>query len=404
MNNVICPFPFMHLSAATNGNVRLCCNVAEHNSHILDNNGNPTHISDVKNIDELFNLDMFCDIRKKMINGEKIDFCKRCYDVEETGGESVRTTALSNYNIDDYVQKTDRISGKIKDVAIKSLDLSWSNYCNLQCKMCSPSASNQLIDEWKHFGQKYENINLDKWSYEALENLLSSVSPSLHEILVTGGEPLLNKNFLKYIDYLVDNNYAPNIYLVFHTNLTIMPSKFVERFNKFKKTFIHISIDGTGDTYEYIRHPAKWKIVDKNIKQLLNFVKDLDNVQVEVHTVFQSYNLHNIVDLLKYFHQFKDFKNFISFPYFIYPYWPAASDPNIVPLEQRYYYKNQILNYLLTLDINKNTHFYKTLTSCLSMINEKEADISDFIQYNLSRDQFRKQNASEVLPWLKKYV
>lgn len=402
MNKSICPYPWMHLSAATDGNVRLCCNVTTSDPRIKDNTGSCMHVSDIENIQDAFNVDMFKDIRRKMLKGEKIDICERCYNTEDNGGKSVRNYALEKFDIQEYVEQTDPLTGKIENVQIKSLDFSWSNYCNLKCKMCSPEATNQLREEFLYFGKDFRDINLDKWTFNSLFDTIEDISPNLEEILVTGGEPLLNKDFLQYIDYLIEKDYAKNIVLVFHTNLTIMPARFLQRFSKFKHTQIHISIDGTGDTYEYIRFPGKWNIVDRNIKKLVNYIKDTDNIGAEAHAVFQSYNLHNICDLIKYFNQYKDIKNFISFPYFIYAYDPWHAGPNNVPIQFKNEYIKQIKEYITDLDTDKDTHFFKSLESCLKMINrENSSNIEDFKAHVESRDEYRNQNAYNILPWLK---
>lgn len=399
MTKTFCPYAWMHLSAATDGNIRLCCNVTTVASSIKDEYGADIHIGDIKNIQDTFNTSAYKDIRKKMLAGEPVEFCQRCYDTENNGGKSIRNFAVNQYGIEEYTQNTD-ITGYVKGIKIKSLDLSWSNLCNLKCKMCHPDATNQLIEEYINFGESYKEIDLNKWTFDALYNTLETVSPSIEEILVTGGEPLLNKDFLKYIDYLVEKDYAKNIKLVFHTNLTIMPSKFLERFGKFKHTQIHISIDGVDETYEYIRYPGKWKVIEKNINKLVDYIKNSNNIGAEAHVVFQSYNMHNICDLIKYFNQFKDIKNFEPFPYFISLYDPWHSHISNVPLRFRNQYATDINQLIKDLNIDTTTHFYGSLKSCLAMIDDIENSPKRFLNHVTSRDEYRNQNAVNVLPWL----
>lgn len=401
MTATFCPFPWLHLSAATDGNIRLCCNVTDADPRIKDENNKTIHVADIKDIQETFNTPMYKDIRKKMLAGEKVELCQRCYDVENNGGKSIRNNAIKHFGIDDHVANTDLDTGHIKDVQIQSLDFSWSNYCNLKCKMCSPDATNQLIEEYIHFGENYREVDLDKWTFDALFDTLETVSPNLKEILVTGGEPLLNKDFLKYIDYLVEKDYAKDIVLLFHTNLTIMPSRFLERFGKFKHTQIHISIDGTEDTYEYIRYPGKWSVVERNIKKLSEYIQQSDNLGAEAHVVFQSYNLHNICDLIEYFYQFKHIKNFETFPYFINTYHPWHSRIEHVPLEYRKRYIKDIESLIDSLDIDKGTHFFGTIKNCLAMAKNSQVSTDNFLEHVKSRDEFRKQNAFNVIPWIK---
>ena len=401
MTKTFCPYAWTHLSAATDGNIRLCCNVTDDDPRIRDQNNQTMHVSDIKDIQDAFNVPMYNDIRKKMLSGEKVSLCQRCYDVEENGGSSIRNNAVKHFGIDEHVDNTDIETGEIKKVKIQSLDFSWSNYCNLKCKMCSPDATNQLIEEYIHFGENYREVDLDKWTFDALYDTLETVSPNLKEILVTGGEPLLNKDFLKYIDYLVENEYAKDIILTFHTNLTIMPSRFMERFGKFKHTQIHISIDGTEDTYEYIRYPGKWSVVERNIRKLATYIQNADNIGAEAHVVFQSYNMHNICNLLKYFNKFKSIKNFETMPYFINTYHPWHSRISNVPLKYRKKYVKRIRTTVERLKIDKTTHFYGSLQNCLAMVSNKKTDTKDFIEHVKSRDAYRKQDAFKILSWIK---
>jgi len=400
MSKTFCPYAWTHLSAATDGNIRLCCNVTDSDPRIKDKNGNTIHVADIENIQDTFNTKMYKDIRKKMIAGEAVDLCQRCYDVENNGGWSIRNNAVKHFGMDEFITNTDN-TGYAKNVEIRSLDFSWSNYCNLKCKMCSPDATNQLVEEYIHFGESYREVDLDKWTFDALYDTLETVSPNLKEILVTGGEPLLNKDFLKYIDYLVEKNYAKDIVLLFHTNLTIMPSRFMERFSKFKHTQIHISIDGTEDTYEYIRYPGKWSVVKRNINKLAEYIKSTKNMGAEAHIVFQSYNMHNICDLITYFYQFKDIPNFEILPYFINAYHPWHSGIDNVPISYRKQYADQIEKLVSELQIDTTTHFYGSLKNCLSMINDQEPDTERFIEHVKSRDAYRKQDAFKILPWIK---
>jgi molybdenum cofactor biosynthesis enzyme MoaA len=400
MTKTFCPYAWTHLSASTDGYIRLCCNGTDSDPRIKDENGNIIHIADIENIQDTFNTQMYKDIRKKMVAGETVDFCQRCYDVENNGGWSIRNNAVKHFGIDEFVTNTDS-TGHVKNIEIRSLDLSWSNYCNLKCKMCSPDATNQLVEEYIHFGESYREVDLNKWTFDALYDTLETVSPNLTEILVTGGEPLLNKDFLKYIDYLVEKDYANDIILTFHTNLTIMPSRFMERFGKFKHTQIHISIDGTEDTYEYIRYPGKWSVVKRNINKLAEYVESANNIGAEAHVVFQSYNMHNICDLLRYFNKFKSIKNFETTPYFINAYHPWHSSIDNVPLKYRKKYVKRIKTLVEKLDIDKTTHFYGSLQNCLAMVSNKKTDNKDFIEHVKSRDAYRKQDAFKILPWIK---
>ena len=52
------------------------------------------------NLKDFWNSDIMRDVRLKMINGEKISYCKRCYDFEQTGVPSLRQEVNKNYSLE----------------------------------------------------------------------------------------------------------------------------------------------------------------------------------------------------------------------------------------------------------------------------------------------------------------
>ena len=62
----------------------------------------------------------------------------------------------------------------------------------------------------------------------------------------------------------MDKGFADGIVLQFTTNFTNFNKTF-DILEKFKRSSVTASLDGTGNTYEYIRSPAKWESIKKNI-------------------------------------------------------------------------------------------------------------------------------------------
>ena len=74
----------------------------------------------------------------------------------------------------------------------------------------------------------------------------------------------------------------------------------MDRFvSKFKRVEFNLSIDGIGDTIEYVRFPTKWKVVEKN----LNYFKELndkhDNIDVKIIPSIQLLNFVGFYKLVK---------------------------------------------------------------------------------------------------------
>jgi glutamate-1-semialdehyde 2,1-aminomutase len=117
----------------------------------------------------------------------------------------------------------------------------------------------------------------------------------IDRLYITGGEPLLMKRVTEIVDYLIESRNT-HILLEFNTNCTRVSSEMLGKLSKFESLNLALSLDGVGDVYEYIRFPARWKIVDQNIRML----QQLSNAYICVTPVVQIYNALNLADLCRY--------------------------------------------------------------------------------------------------------
>lgn len=150
------------------------------------------------------------------------------------------------------------------------------NICNLACVTCGPSASSR----WKHECglpiPKGNPVDLDLGILEDAKNLKS--------IVIGGGEPVLNfstETFLK--------NANPEQDILVHFNGTVLPGPdFLTASSRFENIRYCFSLDGVGDRFEYLRWPARWSQVVKNILFLVDTAPD--NIQFSVNTTISQLN------------------------------------------------------------------------------------------------------------------
>ena len=134
------------------------------------------------------------------------------------------------------------------------------------------------MDDGKIFGDTLK-------SYESLERLY-----------ITGGEPLIHERVREILEYLVRKGAASHIHLELSTNCTTVQPEFLDLIKRFKRTELLLSLDAVGDTYDYIRYPARWKTVEANVRAL----KFEHGLVCKVPPVVQVYNILNLVDLFRY--------------------------------------------------------------------------------------------------------
>lgn len=410
-----CPLAWNHFSTYSSGHMRLCCN-ATGNGRIKDNNGNTIKINQVTNLVEHFNLNHYKRIRSNMIQGVENPECESCYNIEKNQGKSIRQYFTEMWEFDHFKDITNLETGEVSNVGVNYLDLSWSNKCNLKCRMCTPWASDQLIKESKDLnitsliGVDASEVDVafdftEQWSYENVMPILEQVmTPALSEILVTGGEPLINNEFFAFCNLLVERNYAKNVRLSFHTNLTVMPQKWIDVLAKFKTVQFKISIDGAGECYEYIRYPGKWSIIKSNIDELANLVTDTHtNFELEFHTVLAIFNAAHITDLLDYLLTLPNNVRVRKLPHFNYIHQPWYASPGQLPTNEKLDAVAKIETWLTTnttthnLDPDKVSILRAVINIMIESSPNHQIGTMEIIK---KVDTYRGHDTKKYMPWI----
>jgi len=416
-NNSYCPLPWNHFSAGTDGSMRVCCNAGAHGS--IKENDNSISIDKIDNILKYYNTEQLKNLRSAMLKGERATECTLCYQIEDAGGKSVRQTLVEKWPLDNFLKNTNTVTGEITKPHINYLDFSWSNKCNLKCKMCSPHSSDQLIEESDKFNlyptSKDKFLSSSAvWSLgNTLDIIKKIVSNDLTDILVTGGEPLINNDFYDFCKFLIDNGYSKNLTLAFHSNLTVTPSKWFNVWPHFKYVIIRASIDAVGKDYEYVRYPGKWNIVKENIEEIVDFINDNTSgarISIEFHAVLSLFNFASIPDLIDYLFTFSETELVRSMPFTNYIHWPARARINLIPLKNRLIIIQNIKEAIARNRIKiKNSKSERNADFLLSLLEIAATDviandnthIKQTFETLINIDKDRGQDTYKFLPWLK---
>jgi sulfatase maturation enzyme AslB (radical SAM superfamily) len=193
--------------------------------------------------------------------------CKSCRVYEENNMPSMRTQNM-------YYR--DEVNTEVNTVVdIRHVDLRLSNKCNLQCKMCYPTDSDQLVKlsrELTSLGisNPLEHQLPDNAS-EDISKLLDLVLqlPNLEAIRFAGGEPFIMPEVEQFLYKLVAQG-RTNINIEFMTNCTSAKPKVIALLEQFDHVDLMCSIDAVEDTLEYQRYPARWKTIETNFKRMYN--------------------------------------------------------------------------------------------------------------------------------------
>ena len=406
MSKTFCAYPWRHLYVASTGHQKICC---LSNEHITKDDGYHQFNLSRDNLSSGWNSDYMKNIRKKMLQGESLPTCKRCYDLEAKGITSMRDKTNMEY----YKLNTAN-DGSIT-IPMKHLELHFGNVCNLTCKMCSQQFSHLIGRELLRMGsidpeflkwvKKHSGV-VNNWSgeldvvYDWFKNdkikkeVFEKISADVDFLSIVGGEPTAIPEFFELLEFCYNNGTLEKKDIILFTNLTNTNYKLTQWMKKVKKFTIYGSIDGLNERNEYIRYPSKWnKILDS-----LNFYQELIKNTRRGGLVFgptiQLLNIDHFADMIIFFEQFAEKHQIeLNINWTSVVTAPVIYDYLISPAD----YKQYVIEHLskkaeaIQLENNKQevlTHV-KTLESSLNNQTDLHL-INAFIRFNDFQDRFRK--------------
>jgi MoaA/NifB/PqqE/SkfB family radical SAM enzyme len=323
-----------------------------------------------------------------MVRGERVSGCAACYREEESGGVSLRKTRNRDWqsgwlNQDKHGVDALKAKALANDYRLLTtpswLQLDVGNLCNLKCRMCCGYSSSRIDQDLVHRqwnggapGHKKRLPTGKRW-FEDKSFILTELfrrPEEVKQLEFLGGETLLIKEVGDILECLIEAGVADNIVLMATTNATVIKSPWLTLAERFKALALNVSIDGFDAYYEYIRYPARWSTVTRNIEIL----KKRSRTRLTAIVTLQAYNALNIVDLFKYFDS-------IELDFYAYPVTqPAYLSPKLLPPGARRLAFKRLSSYAETDCLPKNRELVMGLAKGL----EKSGDLETFDE-NLMR-------------------
>lgn len=353
--------------------------------------------------------------REKMLSGQwPGNGCEYCRDIEEVGGFSDRLFHLSIP--DNYPEELD-LNKNLTRVSPTILEIFFKNTCNLLCIYCTEKYSSAIQAENKRHG--YININ-DSRSL-LVENKYDTLSPllwkwldnnfsTLKRLNILGGEPFLQDDFYKLIEF-IDSNPNPNLELSIISNLIIKDTKFQNCLSKLeqlvnnkkiKRLDIQASVDSWGPGQEYIRTGFKLDQFDRNFKYLMS----LPSVRVSILSTITSLSIFEMPMLLEKINEWSQTKKISWYLHNVLPHGTSLFDPKIFNYNL---FKSTLEKIYLALpdsDFDSNAT-KKMLQGIIEYLESSTGDIKrqqELISYLDQIDRRRNLNWQQTFPWLKNVV
>ena len=322
-----------------------------------------------KNPSALHNTNFKKQERKQMKEGSRPSGCSYCWMIEDGKKEhfsdryyrSGEPWAMHHY--DEVVDNPWDYN-----VMPRYVEVNFNNACNLKCSYCSPHLSSTWAKEIKEHGpyktstphnsiEHLENKGLmpipnkDNNPYiEAFWKWWPELYPNLKHFRMTGGEPLMDKNTYKVLDYIsrhakkdlqlgITTNFCPDKRLLkkfFEQSKKIEDNGMVEHFMLF------VSCDAVGKKAEYIRHGMNYDYLIKNVKEFLSYgnrrsISFINTFNLLSVTTIKEW-LQQILDLRQELNKDKQ-KIWIDTPMLRTPTWQSIQ---ILPVKYRDYIKDAI--------------------------------------------------------------
>jgi radical SAM protein with 4Fe4S-binding SPASM domain len=350
MTDAVCNLLWTHAAIDPSGTVRPCCRFRELDYKLP---------SITEGFKEAWTGEVFNDIRARMLDGERLDNCSKCWKQEESTGMSLRTI----YN--------KRYPAALIELKLHYIEIGFNTLCNLACRICNSDYSSK----WATITNPKQSVKL---GYDMDLGWFNIDLSYLCEIKIVGGEPMMARQHDEFLALLLKKNkHLDNVKIVYYTNGTVLPStKVIDYWKSIGEVVLNISIDGVGDTNTYQRPGSNWQTLEQNIAYYESL--SLPNLHIYTHSVITVLNLWD-------FHNFYDWKRrfiweehmFIDIP--DYPEHLALRNmPDELKIKAVDYVANNIINetqakYMLD-KINQSPEVIITLEE----IKQKEKLLDDY--------------------------
>lgn len=297
---VFCPVPFIHAHVTSTNKRGLCCLVPE-----------PDDSMKKIPLKDFWNSDYMRSVRLKMLNGERLTECQRCYEEENLGIHSARLNYLK------YLLKQETLDN-ITDNGEMLVGPTYFDYrtilCNLKCISCGENNSSSIaVMQNKMYSHKpYVNTHdpdFDKvLGSEISESLINRTCTNMYW---AGGEPMMSPvhwDVIETIDQLSKleeyKRYLSGVYMFYSTNLTKVTHKNIsipETLGKLN-TSLNASIDGVEETFEFTRDGACWPEARANFEMYYDQLSNRDYSKVSIATVISApviFDLQRFLEFVK---------------------------------------------------------------------------------------------------------
>jgi len=262
-DNRLCAHAWTGMHVWPNGEVGPCC---EYTDSV------PDHSIKTHTIAQVMHSDYMKNLRDQFRQGIMPAGCQTCAHIEKEGGTSKHQ--LTPYKLQNIYAGIDWESDQVLPSFVGG---HLGNLCNLRCRICSPVFSSSIAaEELEEINSNikshptYRLLSDNRWRGNS-EKFWQQLREQAHTVCnfeFLGGEPLLLKENLEFMQWLIDHGHSQRAIFEFVTNGTQYP-KIFDQADRFHRLTVTISIDNIQQRFEYERSGAKWSELCDNVAKFV---------------------------------------------------------------------------------------------------------------------------------------
>ena len=371
-NKSICALPWTGFELEPSGEVKNCII-----SKNIIGNSNSTPITEILASEKNITL------KENMLLDNKPSNCQGCY-LQEQNRSSLDSISSRLYYLKEVGAKTNLdIYDDKKNFSLKHVDLRWTNSCNQACVYCDATLSSKWAQELN------VKIKSKKEARQDIKNFVFENISKLQNVYLAGGEPMLMKENVEFLQLLKQKN--PECSIRVNTNLSTTQTGIFDLLCSFPNLHWTVSAEAIEDEYEYIRHHGSWNDFVANLKIITKL-----GHKISFNMLHFILNYESLFDCIDYFKAigFND-NSFIAGPLYTPEYMNILNLPDSVV--------RQIYERIETrLDLKPQGYLKNSYENLLTYYQNTQwtKDTDRFFKETDIRDTRRGTNCKKVFPKL----
>lgn len=238
--------------------------------------GHMMNAPDFENWESMQSSEWLQQVKQQMASDVWPFECQRCQQTEtESNSQSIRLHAIQRDQLLIHLDRDYLILGGVLD-----------NVCNSACQSCNSNLSTKI---GSLESRNYPQINnIDLLDRVPLDRVV--------ELDLNGGEPTASPQYRHLLE-----NLPPNVKVVrINTNGSLIIPNIENILKTGIRVIVTLSLDGTGQTHDYVRWPITWKKYTKNVQTYIELRTKYSNLKLDAWTTVHSLNVHDIDNIVYY--------------------------------------------------------------------------------------------------------